>query len=214
MMIRTIKSLAFATAIACSAHSVAAPITYEVASYSTGGYSASWLHGADACVGQGPSGGALYMCPSDPDELHSLTGVINGNLEDGVLTITSGLLNASGFGDIEITGGRLGGNFDTAWNIDTSIGNFLFENLAMGAGLPNLFDGTQMVLWGQNDAAYQQSEGGWGVDIFASVVSTPGGTPQSVPEPGAVGLLILGGLALYGSQRRRRAITSERRNQQ
>ena len=87
------------------------------------------------------------------------------------------------------------------WTITIAgLGTFYFENFNMGADKPNFFDGSEFILWGQNQAAYDCSPGVTTcddrreIDLYGKV---------SVPEPGT--LLLFGvGLIGIGLSRRRR----------
>ena len=180
-------------------------VSYEIGSYSTGGYSASWLHEATGCVSTGPAGAPLYMCGARTD----ISGTINGMLDNGFLAVTGGMLNVGGT-DHRIRGGNIG-DFDelvpgTAWNLRVrGLGNFLFEPLGMGPGSPNYFDGTTMILWGQNRPAYRCSPNEycngrdrWGIDLYAKRVE--------VAEPATLALFGIGVLAMGLIRRRRTAV--------
>ena len=165
-----------------------------------GGYSASWLHGATGCSGPGPSGGTLYMCGGP---LLEIVGSITGELDGGVLTIMGGSLNIGGT-DYGVLGGMLGAfpAVDFMWSIVIAgLGTFYFDNIYMGTGLPNHFDGNDLILWGQNWNAYFCAVGRagcdrWGIDLY--------GAKSSIPEPGTMGLLGIGLLGLDFSMRRRK----------
>jgi len=185
-------------------------VTYDVGKYYSpgGGYSASWVHLATGCKGTGSSGETLYMC----GKKKSIGGTITGLLDhSGVLTITGGLLTIPlhyfdlVYDDIS---GSLGGNDD--WTISIAgLGNFLFEDFGMGPGGPNSFDGSEFVLWGQNEPAYRCRPNyfNWcggprlGLDLYGS------GNPVHVPEPGTLALFGIGLLGLGLVRRRRRTAT-------
>lgn len=170
------------------------PITFEIEAYSEGNYSASWLHSADYCGGSGPTM-MLPLCMGG-NTLLSIFGSIEGNLVADVLTITGGQLSIGG-NLHDVTGGVLSafvGLGTSEIEIDT-YGTFVFENIGMGTGLPNYFDGEELILWGQNLDAYycptitgcMENTGTWGIDLYGKSVS--------VPEPGT---LTLFGLGLIG----------------
>ena len=179
------------------------PVTYDIGQYGTGGYSASWVHSASGCEGIGPDTGmTLYMCGA----ALSTNGTIEGSLDGGVLTITGGTLNIGGT-DYDVQGGMLGSLVDE-WRIQIeNFGDFLFEGLVMGDGLPNFFDGSEMILWGQNLQAYICEPGNdscsavtgidrWGIDLH-------GVARVQVPEPGTLALFGIGLLGLGLAKRRR-----------
>ncbi len=175
-------------------------VSYDIGPYIEGGYSASWLHGATGCSGPGPSGGTLYMCGGPVLEI---VGSITGELDGGVLTIMGGSLNIGGT-DYGVLGGMLGAfpAVDFMWSIVIAgLGTFYFDNIYMGTGLPNHFDGNDLILWGQNWNAYFCAVGTagcdrWGIDLY--------GAKSSIPEPGTMGLLGIGLLGLGFSMRRRK----------
>ena len=182
-------------------------VTYEIGPYSSGGYSASWLHTASGCTGEGPdSGDDLYMC----GHVTPASGSIMGILDGGILTVTGGYLHMFG-NNYAVTDGQLGGDFTDAgnnllWFLDIDwFGTFYFESIDMGAGGPNHFYGDEFILWGQNDDAYRcgglsyeeqknMECSAWGIDLYA----------QQVPEPGTLALLGIGLLAMTLVNRRRR----------
>lgn len=202
-MKRTILRILAIGIIGLPVAAIADPIqvTYDVGTYSTGGYSASWVHGATGCSGSsGPDTElTLYMCG---DPLYETTGTIAGMLDGGVLTITGGILNIGGT-DYDVEGGELGG---VTWTLTIeSFGTFLFEGFDWGDAKPNNFDGSEFILWGQNEAAYRCIPGDadcseiwgdrWGIDLYGTV---------RVPEPGTLALFGIGLLGL-GLARRRKA---------
>ena len=175
------------------------PVTYEIGTYAEGGYSASWLHEATGCVTTG-SLGDLFMCGA----AQVLTGTLTGDLENGLLTNIGGVFYIGGE-SYNVLGGQLG-VFENAniWSITVeSLGVFLFESLYMGDGMPNFFDGDQLILWGQNLHAYNcdprfadcSSYSRWGIDLYGHKVS--------VSEPGTLALLGIGLLGVGISRRRK-----------
>lgn len=167
-------------------------VTYDIGPYAANGYSASWLHSATGCSGSnGPDTLAtLYMCGGS---LYGVTGTIAGLLNGGVLAVNGGSLNIAN-NNFDVLGGSLGGSL---WTLSIQyLGLFQFESINLGAGLPNSFDGTELILWGQNQAAYNcapytwcKDGKRWGIDLYGTV---------RVPEPGMLALFGIGliGLAL------------------
>ncbi len=178
-------------------------VTYEIESYSEGGFSASWLHESSGCTNQGLIG-TLFMCGST----ESLTGTITGELEFGLLNNISGAFEIGGE-SYNVLGGQLGAfENHNLWSITVAdLGVFIFETLNMGAGMPNFFDGGEFILWGQNLHAYncdpRYTDCGefnrWGIDLYGHQVS--------VPEPGTLALLGIGLLGMGLSRRRKTADT-------
>ena len=183
-------------------------VEYEIQTYSSGGFSASWLHSASGCAYHpGPdSGSTLYMCG---DMKTPVTGNIVGTLDDGVLTVKSGSLSIFGK-DYDVLGGSLGGHFSDAtgellWFLQIEwFGSFYFENIAMTDG-PNRFGAGEFILWGQNYDAYGCDNDtvaksstrshceAWGIDLYAT----------RVPEPGTLALIAIGLFAFAVTARRR-----------
>lgn len=199
MKLRTI--LTTAAALAISSTAIADPVVYEIESnYSAGNFSASWMHGATGCQGWGPNTeDKVYMCG---DPLLPITGFIEGDLSGGVLNITGGTMNVGGT-DYEVYEGQLGAFGGSAiWGINIEFfGEFLFESFLMGSGMPNMFDGDTMILWGQNLDAYAFDPGlrdayRWGMDLYATRVS--------VPEPSVLALMLVGLAGVAVASRRRR----------
>lgn len=180
------------------------PIVYEIESYTSGNFSASWLHHASNCGSNGPDSG-IPLCMSGGG-LQSIFGTIEGNLAAGILSITGGELTIGGNAHL-VLGGALGAfgsapAWPNAWHIEiASLGTFYFEDIAMSSG-PNFFDGQQLILWGQNMAAYDcainkcTDHRPWGIDLYGSAVS--------VPEPGTLALFGIGLIGM-GLARRKAA---------
>ena len=204
----TLANIILLLTLALAAPADAFPVTYKIGPYSTGGYSASWLHTASGCPGTGPdTGDTLYMC----GYATPVTGLLTGTLDAGVFSIDGGYLNIFGH-NFNVGLSSLGGDFtnaagDLLWflNVD-SFGTFSFESIAMGTGGPNHFGPDHFVLWGQNDDAYDcaslpydsDAKKGclpWGVDLYGERVS--------VPEPGTLALLGIGLLGIALATRRR-----------
>lgn len=173
-------------------------VTYDVGDYDPGnGFSASWVHAASGCNSNG-----LYMCGNP---LLAVFGTISGSLDDyGVLTINGGTLNIGG-NDHDVISGRLGGEFN--WSITIAgFGLFYFEDLDLGAGKPNQFDGNTFILWGQNQVAYYQdcTETNtdcerYGIDLYGV---------RTVPEPGTLALFGIGLFGLGLMRRRKGALVT------
>ena len=203
-MKRIFSRIIAAAAILATGSAIANPIpvTYDITDYSTSGFSASLLHGAEGCSSLGPNGDRLYMCGSPHLDMF---GNIDGSLEGGVLTITGGILNIGGT-DYDVLGGSLGGNNPWTLSIE-EFGEFLFEGFDMGTGRPNSFDGDTMILWGQNEDAYAcnpaesdcSQYNRWGMDLY-------GEARVQVPEPGTLALFGIGLLGLALTSRRRKLI--------
>ena len=184
----------------------AVPVTYEIGPYRAAGYSASWLHSADNCSGAGPDTG-IPLCMSGSQQ-YGITGTISGDLTNGELTITGGMLNIGGR-DYDVRSGSMnpfGSGIVSNIRI-RNFGRFFFENIQHGMGRPNFFDGETMILWGQNRGAYDCARGycnddrpAWGIDLY--------GRRVSVPEPGVIALLGMGLLAMAATRRRRAHATT------
>ena len=183
----------------------AVPVTYEIGPYGEGGFSASWLHAANGCDNTvGPqSGSTLYMCG---DQQTSVTGRIKGDLNAGYLAITGGtlMIGGSSFDVIPYSGllGPFGLGNAYGFGIEDH-GFFVFEDINMGSGRPNYFDGEELILWGQNYWSYVCEPGQcakvqrWGIDLY--------GRRIAVPEPGTLALFGIGLLAMTVLRRRKLA---------
>ena len=191
-------------AIVLPAHAI--PLVYDIASFSDGGFSASWIHGASSKqtkdgVDYYP-GGTKYL---------SLSGIIEGDYDVGadIFTVSGGTLSATGVSagngfsgtwSVLIGLGTLIGTTPTASGTlayqilkpDSSVydaGSFHFAPVNFG-GAPQTLDTSTLALWGNNwdnSAMSRQAfinAGGipLGMDIY--------GTGRTVPEPAT--LLILG----------------------
>ncbi len=182
-------------------------VKFEIGAYEHANYSASWMHGSTGCESQGLYG-LLYMCGGP---LAALTGELYGwyDQEDGVLSYVTGFLTAGDY-VATIVDGRLTSFSDFS---DYSVLYFenedpvYFEAFSMGEGLPNFFDGNELILWGQNHWAYyctpEEAELGecggerYGFDLY--------GRNVPVSEPVTLGLFGIG-LIVLGLSRRRRSV--------
>ncbi len=218
-MQKYLRQFFMAATLFIAAPAFAVPVVYDITSYASGNFSASWLHSADGC-----ESGGLYMCAgntSDSFQTAILGGVLYGDYAGGELSNIGGVLvfapNAAGWTGLELTGGALGGSGD--WYLDYNLfggqasGRFLFESMNMGAGGPNAYSLQDLVLWGQNESTYANHSASYvpsswlhtdnpflGLDLYGELVSSP----TAVSEPSTLGLL-LAGLGLVGWRRRQSA---------
>ncbi len=207
--------------LASTTASWAIPLGFEIGPYSTGGFSASWLHSAssspaasDLDLDNNGSNDTLYMSPGSQGQLIALTGMLGGDWDGTILSNITGMLN----GGSMITGGSLGGAYYDAsmnplWYLDLDgAGTFYFEQIN---GMINQINDDYLLLWGQNEAAYANgpdtcnsnqcaSQPRWGMDLY--------GKAQALPEPGTALLMMFGLTALIAASRRRPLAAISSRN--
>ncbi|MFW2404776.1 MAG: hypothetical protein ACN4GT_08415 [Gammaproteobacteria bacterium] len=183
-------------------------ITYELGQKQIGTWSGSYLHKASGCTGGSAldmdgngSNDMLYMCGGAERITGSITGEWDGTILSNISGMITGLL-----GSVNITGGSLGGayysgapgNLDPLWHLETSNkGTFVFEDMPI-----NKITADTLTLWGQNLLAYTTKpcwncEGRYGIDLY--------GEGQPLPEPGTLGIALLG-LMLIPMMRSRRVM--------
>jgi len=206
--------------LASPAASWAIPLGFEIGPYSSGGFSASWLHSADGSPGTSDldldnsgSNDTLYMSPGPNGVKITLTGMLGGDWDGTILSNITGMLNGSSM----ITGGSLGGAYydvdmNPLWYLDLNDGGtFYFEEIN---GMINQINENYLLLWGQNEAAYAGEDGScyssqctsqtrWGMDLYGKAQSA-----QSLPEPGTLMLMMFGLASLVVTSRRRAVISS------
>lgn len=203
--VKTVLTLAIALPSIASADPI--PVTYEIGSYAPGGFSASYLHESTGCPSASgwKTGKNMWMCNgSSNDDLISITGSISGILgDDGILSNISGSLT-DGTTTFTIVGGTLGAfGGGAVWNLAVNpFGSFYFESFSMGSGMPNYFDGNEMILWGQTLGSYYCQPTSTtcdgprqGIDLYGKRVG--------IPEPGTLALFGTGLIGLGLAWRRR-----------
>lgn len=194
---------------------MAAPIAYDIAQGTSGGFQFSFLHSASNTAGMAP------FYPAG-DKLARVSGMVLGDVTSTTLTINPSVLVLQGLGPapigndvwmMEITGGSFSlstgsytggllGSFDyVIRRPDTTVydsGSFYFFDLDF-PGPPNFVELSSIHLWGNNwnkdviDRATFVSQGGvpLGIDLGGGGSGGP-----TIPEPSAFILAAAAAVAL------------------
>lgn len=165
-------------------------ITYDIGMKTIGNWSGDYFDQADGCTGGSPSD----MC----------RGTLTGDWDGTILSNITGALSGS-MGTINITGGSLGGAYYSGapgsqtllWSLETdSIGTLYFDDPQM-----NKITADALTLWTESLLAYSTAagegcRGRCGTHLF--------GENQALPEPGTIGIALLGLLSMPLMMRQRR----------